>query len=169
MKTPPTMKWPLSAVRAVLWRSALFALLWWALTDGRTDSWGVGAVSILGAVALSLNLLPPVPTYVSRIGLLRFLLFFIVQSLRGSTQVAWFALRPRPALRPGIHEIALRLPEGIGRVLLANTLSLLPGTLSVELEGNHLSLHVLDVEAPTRAQVRRAETRVAHMLGLDLA
>jgi multicomponent Na+:H+ antiporter subunit E len=162
------MKWSLSAVRAVLWRSALFALLWWALTDGRVDSWGMGAASIPGAVALSLHLLPPVPTTVSRIGLLRFLLFFFVQSLRGGAQVAWFALRPRPALRPGIHEIALRLPEGIGRVLLANTLSLLPGTLSVELKGNHLSLHVLNVKAPTRAQVRRAETRVAHMLGLDL-
>lgn len=162
------MKLSVSAVRAVLWRSALFALLWWALTDGRADNWGVGAVSILAAAILSLRLLPPVPTYVSRIGLLRFVAFFFVQSLRGGIQVAWFALRPRTGLRPDIHEIRLRMPEGIGRVLLTNTLSLLPGTLSVGLEGNRLCLHVLDGQAPAEAEVRRAEIRVAHMLGLKL-
>jgi multicomponent Na+:H+ antiporter subunit E len=162
------VKLSVSAVRALLWRSALFAALWWALTDGRTDSWGVGSVSILAAASLSLRLLPPVSTYVSRIGLLRFLLFFFVQSLRGGIQVAWFALRPRLSLRPAIHEIPLRLPEGIGRVLLTNTLSLLPGTLSVGLEGNRLCLHALDERVQAEAEVRRAETRVAHMLGLKL-
>lgn len=162
------MKFSVSAVRAALWRSALFALLWWALTDGRADSWGVGAVSILAASILSLRLLPPLPTYVSRIGLLRFVVFFFDQSLRGGIQVAWFALRPRMGLRPGIHEIRLRLPEGVSRVLLANTLNLLPGTLSVGLEGNRLWLHVLDRQTPTEAEVRRAEIRVAHMLGLKL-
>jgi len=53
-------------------------------------------------------------------------------------------------------------------VLLANTQSLLPGTLSVELRGNCLCLHVLDGQAPTEADVRRAEKYIAHMLGLQL-
>lgn len=162
------MKMSLTAVRATLWRGALFALLWWALTDGRAGSWAVGGVAVAFATAASLRLLPPVPTYVSRIGLVRFLVFFVHQSLRGGVQVAWFALRPRLALRPGIHEIVLRLPEGISRVLLANTMSLLPGTLSVELDGDRLYLHVLDEAAPIAAEVRTAETRLAQMLGLTL-
>lgn len=162
------MKLTLASVRAVLWRSALFAVLWWALTGGNLDSWGVGVVSVALATAASLHLLPPVNTYVSRIGLLRFLVFFIVQSLRGGAQVAGFALRPRMGLRPGFHEIDLRLPDGIGRMLLANTMSLLPGTLSVELQGNRLYLHVLDERAPTETEVRTAETRLAHLLGLTL-
>jgi len=162
------MKPSLAAVRAALWRSALFAVLWWALTDGDRASWGVGSVSILLAVWLSLRLLPPVTTFVSRIGLLRFLVFFFVQSLRGGVQVAGLALRPRMGLRPGFHEVDLHLPEGIGRVLLANTLSLLPGTLSVELQGNRLCLHVLDDQAATELDVRAAETRLAHLLGLTL-
>jgi multicomponent Na+:H+ antiporter subunit E len=162
------MKMSLAAVRATLWRGALFALLWWALTDGRAGSWAVGGVAVAFATAASLRLLPPVPTYVSRIGLVRFLVFFVHQSLRGGVQVAWFALRPRMALRPGIREIVLRLPEGISRVLLANTMSLLPGTLSVELDGDRLCLHVLDEAAPIEAEVRTAETRLAQMLGLTL-
>lgn len=157
-----------TAVRAALWRSALFSLLWWVLADGRADSLGLGSVSILAAVSLSLYLLPPVSTTVSHIGLLRFVLFFLLQSLRGGIQVAGLALRPRLSLRPGLHEVVLRLPEGIGRVLLANTLSLLPGTLSVELQGHCLCLHVLDERIAVEAEVRRAETRVARMLGLAL-
>lgn len=157
-----------AGVRAVLWRGALFALLWWALTDGRPGSWSVGGVAILAATRLSLHLLPPVPTHVSRAGLVRFLAFFVHQSLRSGVQVAWFALRPRLALRPAVVEISLRLPQGISRVLLANTMSLLPGTLSVELEGRRLCLHVLDETAPIESEVRAAETRLAQMLGLEL-
>lgn len=160
----PVLPW----VRAVLWRSALFAVLWWAFTDGEPGSWGIGGVSVALATAASLHLLPPVPTYVSRIGLLRFLAFFVIQSLRGGVQVAAFALRPRMGLRPGFHEMTLRLPEGIGQVLLVNTLNLLPGTLSVELQDGRLRLHVLDETAATEAEVRTAETRLAQMLGLPL-
>lgn len=162
------MRQTLSTVRAMLWRSVLFALLWWALVDGRPGSWAVGLVSVFFAAALSLRLLPPVPTSVSRVGLLRFLAFFIYHSLRGGVQVAWFALRPRMALRPAMREIDLRLPAGIGRVLLANTLSLLPGTLSVELREGRICLHVLDERVPVEAEVRAVENRLAHMLGLEL-
>jgi multicomponent Na+:H+ antiporter subunit E len=162
------MKPSVHLLRALLWRAALFALLWWAFTDGRPGSWLVGGVSVALATAFSLRLLPPVMTYVSRIGLLRFLLFFFTQSLHGGIQVAWYALRPRLALRPGFHEIALRLPDGIGRVLLANALSLLPGTLSVELEGDRLCLHILDEQMPTETEVRTAEIHLAQMLGLTL-
>ncbi|MFN3545233.1 MAG: Na+/H+ antiporter subunit E [Thiobacillus sp.] len=158
----------LASVRAVLWRGALFALLWWALTDGRPGSWGLGGVSVALATAASLFLLPPVETYVSRIGLARFFVFFAVQSLRGGVQVAAFALRPRLGLRPGFHELALRLPEGLGRTLLAYTLSLLPGTLSVELDDDRLCLHVLDETAPTEDEVRVVEAHIARMLDLDL-
>jgi hypothetical protein len=34
------MKISLAGVRALLWRSALFAGLWWALADGRPDGGG---------------------------------------------------------------------------------------------------------------------------------
>lgn len=60
-------------------------------------------------------------------------------------------------------------PAGAGRVVLANTLNLLPGTLSMGLEGEHLRLHVLDTHRPIVAEMRTAERRVARMLGLQLA
>ena len=155
-------------LRAALGRAALFALLWLALADARADSVVVGSASVVAATIASLWLSPPAATRVSPAGVLRFLAFFLVHSVHAGVQVAALALRPRPALRPGLKDVALRLPEGYARVLLANTLSLLPGTLAVGLDGARLRLHVLDVRAPTEAEVRRTETRIADMLGLDL-
>ena len=45
--------------RAVPGRGALFAALWWVLAGGCADSWGVGGVSVILALAASLVLLPP--------------------------------------------------------------------------------------------------------------
>lgn len=155
--------------RALFWRGALFAVLWWILVQGRADSWAVGLVSVALAVAASLALLPPRGKPPSWRGLAGYLAFFLAQSVRGGVQVAGMALRPRLDLRPGVLEITLRLPDGAGRVVLANTLNLLPGTLSVGLEGARLRLHVLDTRRPVAAEVRVAERHVARMFGLRLA
>jgi len=152
--------------RAVVWRGALFTALWWVLSEGRGDGWAVGLASILLALATSLIFLPPAPIRISPSGLAGFIGFFLRQSVIGGAQVALLAMRRRLDLRPAIIEIPLRLPEGPARILLANTLSLLPGTLSVGLVEERLRLHVLDARLPARPAVRVAEARIARMLGL---
>jgi multisubunit Na+/H+ antiporter MnhE subunit len=52
--------------------------------------------------------------------------------------------------------------------LLADTVSLLPGTLSSGFEGDTLVLHVLDCRLPVLEDVRRVEDRIAKALGLTL-
>jgi multicomponent Na+:H+ antiporter subunit E len=47
---------------------------------------------------------------------------------------------------------------------LVNTLNLLPGTVSVSLDGDRLSLHVLDARMPIAEEVLQAEARIARML-----
>jgi multicomponent Na+:H+ antiporter subunit E len=153
--------------RTIMLRAIMFAVLWWALTEGRTDSWGIGAGSVLLATAASVKLMPPAIA-MSLAGLPGFLGFFLMQSLKGGVQVASMALRPRLDLRPGWLEVPLRLPEGPARVLLAGTMNLLPGTVSAGLERNCLRLHVLDERMPVEREVRTAEERVARLLGLKL-
>jgi multicomponent Na+:H+ antiporter subunit E len=99
-------------------------------------------------------------------GLISFLVYFLGQSLKGGVQVALMALRPSLDLFPDVQIIYPRLPKGVGRVILVNTLSLLPGTLSVSLTTNSLHLHILDGRRPIEAEVRNIEARIAHMLGL---
>lgn len=155
-------------VKSLIRRAAMFAVLWWILAEGNFVAWGVGLVSIILALAASLILLPPSSSRLSLTGLAGFLNFFLVQSLKGGVQVAVMALRPRLDLRPGMLKIPLYLPEGVGRVILVNTLNLLPGTLSVSLTTDSLRLHMLDERRPIEVQVRDVEARIAHMLGLKL-
>ena len=69
-------------------------------------------------------------------------------SIRGGAQVAWMALRGPSALQPGLLELQVRLPPGGPRILLVNALTLMPGTLGVELARKTLRLHVLDERLP---------------------
>lgn len=45
---------------------------------------------------------------------------------------------------PGIVRIKIRLRSSIGKAFLANTISMIPGTLSVWLEGSHIYIHWFD-------------------------
>lgn len=72
-------------------------------------------------------------------------------------------------LKPGMVEYTLRLPPGIGRVIMSNVMSLLPGILGVDLRGNVLVVNALDVDAAVEDELRQLEERIADMVGASLA
>ena len=123
-------------------RTLLFALLWWFLTGGDPGSWPIGAPVALLAARVSVALLPPVSLSLS--GLMRFIPFFLWHSVRAGADVARRALDPAMPIAPGLHRHAWRLPPGFARVFMANTVTLLPGTLSAELDDDSLLVHMLD-------------------------
>jgi multicomponent Na+:H+ antiporter subunit E len=70
-------------------------------------------------------------------------------------------------LAPALVEVPVTLPEGLPRVLLVNTLNLLPGTVSVRLDRDRLCLHALDARLPIAEEVRDVEARIARLLGIE--
>jgi len=134
--------WLIIGLRTGWLRAVLFALLWWILTDGAMDSWLVGAPVVLFATVVSVARLPPCSW--SLPGIARFVPFFLWRSLYGGADVARRALHPRLPISPNLVEYRWRLPPGLARVFMANTVSLLPGTLSAELADEYLRVHVLD-------------------------
>lgn len=153
--------------QSVILRAALLCLLWWALTGGRSDAWGVGSIAIVMALVLSLKLMPP-SAGISLAGLAGFTIFFLLQSVKGGMQVARIALRPRLSVNPALIDISVRLPEGRAQVMLTGTLSLLPGTLARAIDGGRMQLHVLDKGMPAEQEVRTAEKWIARLLRVEL-
>jgi multicomponent Na+:H+ antiporter subunit E len=98
----------------------------------------------------------------------RFIQYFVYQSLAGATDVALRALQPAMPLHPGLVRHRLRLPEGASRVALANIVSMLPGTLSANLEGDQLLIHALDTRHDLHDMVLDLEPRIAAVFGLEL-
>jgi multicomponent Na+:H+ antiporter subunit E len=147
-------------------RAALFALVWWILTGGATDSWLVGAPVVLFATLVSVVLLPPFSW--SLTGIIRFVPFFLWRSLCGGADVARRALDPRLPISPGMYHHRWRLPPGLPRVFMANTVSLLPGTLSAEMDEEYVHVHVLDQTRAFASELAMIEVRVARLFGLNL-
>ena len=78
--------------------------------------------------------------------LLRYLVVFIYDIVRGSFQVAFLILRGPSHLRPAFIQIPLALKSDLAISLLANTISLTPGTVSALLSEDKCTLivHTLD-------------------------
>lgn len=155
-------------LRSIALRSMLMAALWWVLTGGSAAAWGLGVASVACAVAASLVLRPAAAHGFAPGELPAFLAFFLLRSVKAGLQVAAMALRARPDLRPAVLEIRLQLPDQGTRMLLACTMTLLPGTLSFGLDGDRLRLHVLDRRMPIEQELRKAEARIARLFRIVL-
>ena len=142
-------------------RAVLLGLCWWAITEGEASALGVGALAVILATAFSLSLYPPAAF--SLAGFLRFVPVFLWRSLAGGVDVARRALTPRMPIQPSLVEYRTELPDGLPRVVLANVVSLLPGTLSADINGDVLCLHVLSAGAGEEASLRRLERSVARI------
>lgn len=154
-------KWPM-----VVSRSFGFALLWLLLSGGDYTSFLVAGPAVVLAVIISLKLLP------SRLciwhQLILFIPFFLLRSLLGGADVAWRAFHPGMPIVPDLVEYPVRLPAGLPQVFMANTISLLPGTLSATLKEDVIKVHVLDSGSDFREELEAVEKRVARVFGVHL-
>lgn len=161
------MKYAAGGVRLwdLLVRALLALCLWWVLSEGDRSSLAFGLVMAILVTATSLWLFPPVGPRLRWHRLPGYLLWFTGRSLLAGVDVARRLLAPALPLNPGRVTLELNLPEGPPRWWLANSLSLLPGTLSVDLRGQRIEVHTLDTQSDIAQEVEQAQRRVAVLYG----
>lgn len=144
-------------------RRCIFLLgLWWVLSEGRPTDWGFGLV--VAAVAASFAFRKEGGS-IRPTRLLRFVPFFLWQSFVAAVEVARLALSPKLELRPTLLSYRPRLRSLEAQVFLANTISLLPGTLTADIWEGKLCLHVLIADPHVADKVAAVEERVAALFG----
>lgn len=149
---------------ALFWRYLLAMALWWVLAEGDPIPWGIASLFSLLAALSSLKLMPASSTTLTPrqlIAWLRFIPFFLWQSLLGGLDVAQRAFRPHMPLQPDIIVYPLRLATGWPQIFFLNTISLLPGSLAVRLDGNQVHIHLLDGRGDPQQMLRQVEARVS--------
>lgn len=156
---------------AGLWRARatrvpLFAGLWVVVTGTDPAAWLIGIPAVLLAAWAVERFGPGASWPLSLTGALRFIAYFMRESLRGGLDVAARTLGPRLRIAPGFLTYRCRLPAGRPRVLFANCVSLLPGTLTAELIGAELAIHLLDANAPAQDDLARLEEAIARLFAL---
>jgi multicomponent Na+:H+ antiporter subunit E len=76
-----------------------------------------------------------------------FIFVFLWALIKSNIDVALRVIAPRIRINPGIVEIKTNLKTPIGRMALANFITLTPGTLTVEIDEDTFYIHWIDVTA----------------------
>ncbi len=147
----------------LLVRGLFLLFVWWSLSGGALSSWWIGGPAVVLALLVSMALLPP--QHLNSYALLRFIPFFLIRSLLGGVDVAWRAFHPRLPINPLLISYRLTLPAGLPQVVMVNSVSLLPGTLSVAIDQQRLQVHVLNGGQDYLAGLQQLEQRVSRIFG----
>lgn len=81
---------------------------------------------------------------------------FLYQCLKSNVDVALRVLSPGLQIRPGIVKVRTKLTSETGRVFLANSITLTPGTMTVELQDDVLYIHWIEVGSEDPQAAARA-------------
>ncbi|MFV9506691.1 MAG: Na+/H+ antiporter subunit E [Oscillochloridaceae bacterium umkhey_bin13] len=81
-------------------------------------------------------------------------IFALVSIVKSNIDVARLILRPQLKLNPGIVRIPLDVKSEVGMTLLANLITLTPGTVSVDISTDRKSIYVHCIDVPDAAALR---------------
>ncbi len=92
---------------------------------------------------------------------LRFAAFFLAGSIRGAVDIAWRLLRLTPAVEPVHLSYPTQLHSRGERMLLAATVTLMPGTAATGIGPNWIGIHSLVPDPQMVDGIVRCEALVA--------
>ncbi len=75
------------------------------------------------------------------VNFVRFFLVFLKQMFKANFVMAYRVLSPGPPIKPGVVKIPLRLTSPMGRIVLANSITLAPGTFTMDIGKDFLLVH----------------------------
>jgi len=150
--------------------SFLFWLLLTGSMDGEELMAGVlvsGVVTLLAAPRLAL--LDGVRwSFTSFLSMLKYAVVFARALFLANVDMARRVLSPSLPICPAVVEVKTRLKSDLGRLLLANSITLTPGTLTIDVRGDHILVHWVDCTPGTDLETATAEIVgqfESHLLG----
>lgn len=144
-----------SGVETLKFVGALFLILIgiWLLWSGHYTplliSLGVLSVLITIAVSRRMHIVDDeaVPLGLRPLRTLRYLVWLVIEIAKCNVDVARRILDPKLPISPTLIEVQTGQKDDVGRVLYANSITLTPGTISVETRGGVIVVHALTAEA----------------------
>ncbi len=79
--------------------------------------------------------------------LLVYLVFFTWECIKANFDVAYRVLHPAMPIKPGIVKVKLNLQSDFARTMLANSITMTPGTIAVDIVGDDLYVHWIYVSS----------------------
>lgn len=130
-----------------------------------------GALFGLLAVAISRSIVKPealesLPRVLRRApAFLRYLAFFLPSVILGNLDVSYRALHPRLPVHPGILAVDIEGMSEMEVAMMANTITLTPGTLTMDVDMERGLLFVHTINARELEEVRHDLVEVGRYVG----
>jgi multicomponent Na+:H+ antiporter subunit E len=89
--------------------------------------------------------------------LIAYLPFFIKEVIKANVRIALIVLNPKLPIRPEIKRGRTRLASPHGRLVLSSSITLTPGTLTVDMNDDELSIHCVSTDKSAEEILRPFE------------
>lgn len=76
-----------------------------------------------------------------------YLVVFLWEMIKSNIDVARIVLSPSLPIKPGIVEVKTKLESPLAKLVLANSITLTPGTLTLDVDGDSLYIHWITVKS----------------------
>ena len=97
----------------------------------------------------------------------KFFFFYISKVIQSNFELAYHILSPRLNMKPGIMKISIHLTHNQAILLLINSISMTPGTLTVDLSEDKKYIYVhflfLSDEAKRIKEIKNLEMRISKL------
>lgn len=169
--TPPVPRPPTGGLRGWLSRRAThisalvgLTLLWFALGD----EVGLGRIVVGLLVALLVFVMFPLPDVrfggrVRVLGVLWFLARFVADLVKASIEVGWLAVRPKPVPPGAVVAVEMHTRSEFHLTVTALALSLIPGSVIIDVDRTTSTLYVHVFAVTDRADVEKFRREVLEM------
>jgi multicomponent Na+:H+ antiporter subunit E len=75
-----------------------------------------------------------------------YIFYLIMEIIKANLDVALRVIQPVIPIHPGIVKVKTKLKSPMGRLVLTSSITLTPGTLTVDIDGDTLYIHWIDVK-----------------------
>jgi multicomponent Na+:H+ antiporter subunit E len=141
----------LFSILFIIWLALTLSFNWQEILAGLFIS--IILTKVLNESYLELGL-PPVG--IQRIGyFVVYLLVLFKEIFRANIDVAYRVVHPKMPINPGIVVIQTSLKHDIAKLVLANSITLTPGTFTLDIEGERLLIHWINVKAEDMEQATK--------------
>ncbi len=139
--------------------AALPLFAFWVLLSGKLDAFhlGIGLLTAILVAAATQRVYALPPASMPRKDFARaalrihrpvgYLAWLLVEIFRSAVHVTRIVLDPRLPIRPTVVRIEDGLPHPVARLTLAHSITLTPGTVTIDCDERDMTVHALDARS----------------------
>lgn len=157
---------------------AILLLIIWLVFSGKYDVMHLtfGVVAVVLVILLNYRLArvnlfperlePNLPIKIYRLPV--YILWLIKEIFLANLQVAYLVVHPKMPISPRLLTFRTKLPSASAKVILGNSITITPGTLTVDIEHDRFLVHCLVPKSASSLEVGDMQMRIMKLFQDDL-